>query len=609
MSSHVSVIDEGVSRWTLDPSIYAALGKVNPHQSPDALRVFFDILNQYLPIKLVTLWRINLFANVVYPIIRLESDPLLTDTHEYIHKFQGDLLQQVYDHLITSSASFWTTENLQTSHLYKYHQSKDRVKRLNLKRWYCVPFRNFHASPKQAKYAGLLSLYVEDDVDLDSGFLGFLSSRISEIYSTQFVVLKDRISDAMLHIFGGGITKENSKQILERIVKEVCTPLLRAEAASIYEWDSHRFSYTIAATTGLVGVSSTSTPAIIEHAAEKMKPVLFNDLLNKEEVERQTGEVFDLEVLKENLEVTANAAASALILPIINPAADDDSKPIAIVRLLNKRPHLGAAPVFFDFDDVLLLEEVGRILALYEEQVRLSRSREAFALLFGHEAQAPASGIRGTADRLMMRIHKQDIDPHRMLSLIQDIFDFADLIVSFAESLNFGFAKSSARASRFNPRVVNLRNPIEAAKKVVIPICRYERLSFDALKIVGNYPDVFIDQRAVMQVFYNFFTNAIKYRRRGESDEFSVFVRGSIKTADIISSLLPDNPRGTLYTKVSGLFVEVGDYGMGIEPAYARKIFSEGFRAPEMGKFEIRGSGIGLSVVHNILNVACTRFD
>src|SRR5262245_5593223 len=63
----------------------------------------------------------------------------------------------------------------------------------------------------------------------------------------------------------------------------------------------------------------------------------------------------------------------------------------------------------------------------------------------------------------------------------------------------------------------------------------------------------------------------------------------------------PELEHGHSVTRATGYFIDVADYGMGINPAHARRIFSEGFRAAEMGRLEIRGSGIGLSVVRNIL--------
>ena len=248
---------------------------------------------------------------------------------------------------------------------------------------------------------------------------------------------------------------------------------------------------------------------------------------------------------------------------------------------------------------------VCRILAMYEEQVRLSKGREAFALLFGHEAQAPAADIRGTADRLLMKIRRKEIDEQKTLGLVQDIIDFSELIISFSESLTFGFgSRANPSRSRLNPRLVNLRGPIESAKRVVRPICRYELLSYDAIKISGTFPDLYVDQKAIMRVFCNLLTNAIKYRRRGPTEEFKVLLRCAYHDSiEIPSAFVPPFSRkGATYTHISGYLIEVADYGMGVEPAHTRKIFAEGFRAPEIGKYEIRGSGIGLSVVLSIMN-------
>src|SRR5205823_4563458 len=124
--------------------------------------------------------------------------------------------------------------------------------------------------------------------------------------------------------------------------------------ATIYEWDAHRFCYFPVATTGLAASQSPEPirHGLIGHVASRLKPLLLTEILNPEQVRKETGEVFDASTLAENLEATYSLPKSALILPVMNPAQNERNKPVALLKLVNKRPFLGKTSVYFDHDDI-----------------------------------------------------------------------------------------------------------------------------------------------------------------------------------------------------------------------------------------------------------------
>jgi signal transduction histidine kinase len=111
--------------------------------------------------------------------------------------------------------------------------------------------------------------------------------------------------------------------------------------------------------------------------------------------------------------------------------------------------------------------------------------------------------------------------------------------------------------------------------------------NFDRSKInVDNYrkwPLLKIDQKIMEQVFSNLLSNSIKYAF-DDPDGFNV---------DIIMNELPNGD----------FTICIRDYGIGIEPKDAAKIFLPGERG-EWAKAKVpTGTGIGLTTVQKLLNV------
>jgi signal transduction histidine kinase len=142
-----------------------------------------------------------------------------------------------------------------------------------------------------------------------------------------------------------------------------------------------------------------------------------------------------------------------------------------------------------------------------------------------------------------------------------------------------------------------------------MPICRAEGIHPDNIRIFGTFPRIYVDNRAFMQVFYNLMTNAIKYRDKDDPKSFSIQV----------SSKLVEHPEDLTdrwnldlgriwkrmvdggYIRKGAHLVDFSDFGVGIEEDEITKVFWEGFRSPLISAQEIRGSGIGLTIVRNIL--------
>lgn len=98
-----------------------------------------------------------------------------------------------------------------------------------------------------------------------------------------------------------------------------------------------------------------------------------------------------------------------------------------------------------------------------------------------------------------------------------------------------------------------------------------------SLTIPEPLPDVVFDREAMDQVIHNLIDNACKYS--GES-----------RTVEV-----------QLYPKGGKIVISVGDHGIGIGKEDHDKIFSRFYRAGEELTQTVKGSGIGLTIVKQIV--------
>jgi signal transduction histidine kinase len=95
--------------------------------------------------------------------------------------------------------------------------------------------------------------------------------------------------------------------------------------------------------------------------------------------------------------------------------------------------------------------------------------------------------------------------------------------------------------------------------------------------IQAGLPSVLIDRDAMAQAISNLLDNAIKYS-------------GKVKQLSITAKAVESN-----------LFIEIADHGVGIPRAEQAKIFEKFYRVGNGLVHDVKGSGLGLSLVKHII--------
>ena len=202
---------------------------------------------------------------------------------------------------------------------------------------------------------------------------------------------------------------------------------------------------------------------------------------------------------------------------------------------------------------------------------RASQLKSDFIANVSHELKTPLSLIRMFGELLATGRHKGETmareyasiitrESDRLSHLIDNVLDFARLERGKA---SYRFAEG------------HLEEVVERALDVVRHRLDKEKLRLRT-EIESNLPPVRIDEDAMTLVLLNLVDNAVKYA--GDGGEVSVRLR-----------------------RVPGaVALVVSDRGVGISPAEQARIFERFYRAESARARNVRGSGIGLSLVKHI---------
>ena len=220
---------------------------------------------------------------------------------------------------------------------------------------------------------------------------------------------------------------------------------------------------------------------------------------------------------------------------------------------------------------LLLLGGTIWALRTVSREMMLSEMKNDFVSNVSHELRTPLAAIRAFGEMLRMGRFRDkakaqeygefiDTESRRLTQLINNILDFSKI-------------ESGQKTYRMEPADIN---------DVLVHVLRtFEvRAQHDGLELVfepDDVPDIRIDANAMIQALGNLVDNAIKYRGNG-------------KTIRVVSG---SNDRHAI--------ISVIDEGIGIAPGEREKIFERFHRVGTGLVHDVKGNGLGLSIVKHII--------
>jgi signal transduction histidine kinase len=227
---------------------------------------------------------------------------------------------------------------------------------------------------------------------------------------------------------------------------------------------------------------------------------------------------------------------------------------------------------------VKLLNE--QLVAKNESLKQMNEELDQFAYMASHDLQEPLRKIQVFSDKIL---RNNNFDPdsekyfgkiinssRRMQNLINNLLDFSRHTVSSND-----FKKTS-----LNELVKNVLTELEVEIEK-----SNARINYENLPVVSAVPGL------MQQLFYNLFSNAIKFRK--SSVDLVIDVKAE-KMNPVDLSKFTKYGQGGNYYKIT-----VQDNGIGFDDKYAEDIFRVFKRLHSYQEFE--GTGVGLSICKKIV--------
>lgn len=558
----------------------------------------FDIIN-------ANLWRVNSFkhheirqADNAKDYITLlgcygyKPDP--GNIKEFVHDTETGVFSTIYRQFVDKS--YFELSLSQSVELKALHTAPERVKRFNLDHLIIVPITDKKITGYE--WQGVLSLYVKPYSDKSRNVLNSYIQSIKTIFRIGLKNIKRYHSAELIKTVIEGfkqsrVGKEKNKDktsILYFLMTEL-QRFIAFDTCSIFMWDptKHKLELKKSLTNDFFepGKDNESHPKNPSYSPGEGK----------------TGTVYQtrLPLIIDNInltrytnkflfrEKTQHQLRSFMAVPIIHPARPLEV--LGVIRLVNRLNHFNHSIVdYFGPDDYFLINEFSSLLALHLEVEQSEKMRKAFANHMEHEIAGPITSIKNDADRILRRKEQNRLQDWQLEGNLKHIIETAELLESITQNVRFtGKGSEDAPRAALYPEIIPvsfLKDILEPAREIVIPLLRELREhGFQPKKEIvfdGNDFRVYVDKEAFIQVFVNLFSNAIKYRNN------------DIRSAPLATVTWTNDPNQPVQ-------INVTDQGRGIAEENKERVFDFGFREIETTQTNVRGLGIGLSVVKKII--------
>ena len=338
-----------------------------------------------------------------------------------------------------------------------------------------------------------------------------------------------------------------------------CIPVNSAELAAVY---LSRIKHNDVQTAIVIDF-----PIYLKSISEKLIKELNPGSSINVKVEDESGKLIFSKVLKEE--------TSYLSFPF-----PDYLPPWKIILSENKPGFIatlfkaGSGIYLFIFILIALLMVLGFVFIMYtlNVELRLNKLKSEFISNVSHELKSPLTSIRMMTEMLHNnRVQTEERKSAYYSAMLEESEHLSHLIDNILD-----FSRMDDDRKKYDFTDVNLDELLTKfleSTREMIPEPGFE-IRYDRPEYVHV---IKADKNAILQVFYNLIDNAIKFS-------------GTSRVIDV-----------NLSQEDNKIVFSVKDYGIGISVKEQGKIFDRFFRGDEPQRSGIRGSGIGLTIVKQIV--------
>jgi signal transduction histidine kinase len=307
---------------------------------------------------------------------------------------------------------------------------------------------------------------------------------------------------------------------------------------------------------------------------------IYSDLLLSSIREHSENESFQWQLFGEGAELLANSSNINFELePVLLESPGEF--PVCTIKLyaeptglINTLFFSGHNIFLFIFIFIALVLALGLFftIQIVSKELQLSKMKSDFISTVSHEFKSPLTSIRHITDMLVFKRVPTESKKQEYYEIIQQQSERLSHLIN--NILDFSKLEEGETNFRFEPVSMDqILQEIVLSFKHSIPDKDF-KVSYKHEK---RLPMINADKVAITQVIHNLLDNAFKYS--GSSDLIEVYAKSDKKS----------------------VVISVKDFGIGISPDDKEKIYSRFYRVSNDHTQQVKGSGIGLTIVKQII--------
>lgn len=229
---------------------------------------------------------------------------------------------------------------------------------------------------------------------------------------------------------------------------------------------------------------------------------------------------------------------------------------------------------FYIFVLIIIILAFGLFLIInaVNNEIKLSKLKSHFITTVSHEFKSPLASIRQMAEMLE---HDRVPTAERKQKYYQGIVQQSERLSHLIENI-LNYSKMEEKQKVFQFQKADLVPMIEDVVESFENFMSVKGFNINYSK-TGDIPEFCFDKEAMEQVLHNLLDNACKYS-------------GNSKNIEV-----------NLERKNEQVLISIKDYGLGIKKEDQDKIFNRFYRVGNELTQKVKGSGIGLTIVKQIV--------
>jgi signal transduction histidine kinase len=226
----------------------------------------------------------------------------------------------------------------------------------------------------------------------------------------------------------------------------------------------------------------------------------------------------------------------------------------------------------------------------YEKQKELDRLKDDFILTVSHEFRTPLTAIEGYVT--LISRHGEKLEWSKLEQFANEIHQATNHLMSLINRLHDANSIEEER-----PKVTPSPVEIRAVAQKAIGLLSPEGRARVQLEIESDWW-VLADSELLSNVFTNLIGNALKY----SPEDAACQITARLESKDVLAK--SGQPHAIVENSASHwVVVGVRDHGEGIPPEEYPKLFQKFSRLPRSLTTSIRGTGLGLWICKQYLDV------